>query len=405
MGIAPSLHFVVPVWGEGYVQTYLDYCLPAQLSPGNIPALGIGRGHRYTIYTTRSDYERMAGAQSYRALQQMIAVTVEFLDATLSVKPDAQAVDKYRVKSECYRHSLKRASEDGEAVFALNADIVLANGFVRTAVDLLANGKRVIEVPGPRGLRDPIARTLISHHRASDGASISIEPTELSALWMRNMHPQLKMHFVEGPKGAPFHPSHLYWAVGEEGVIIRGFHLYPILINPTDCAVEFNTTIDDDLVGNLGVTPDEVFLAQDSRDIFCCELSPPDHYVGPMASRGDLNRYVDFYLSYARRNIWNLEHEIIVSGVRDLSPQWDIRRRQSARFTGKLLKRYHAESRRRASPTLYMRMTGTFLPRLHRTRDVAVRAIRPMLPRPLVGALRRVRAAFSKSLRSRNRPP
>lgn len=55
-----------------------------------------------------------------------------------------------------------------------------------------------------------------------------------------DMHPQLSMHFVEGPEGAPFHPSHLYWPVGEEGVVIRGFHLYPIVIDPRDSAVAFS---------------------------------------------------------------------------------------------------------------------------------------------------------------------
>jgi len=51
MGAAPLLHFVVPVWGESYVKTFLDYCLPAQLSPENIPFLGKNGNHGYTIYS------------------------------------------------------------------------------------------------------------------------------------------------------------------------------------------------------------------------------------------------------------------------------------------------------------------------------------------------------------------
>lgn len=404
MGIVPSLHFVVPVWGESYVQTFLDYCLPAQLSPDNIPALGGCSGNSYTIYTTRSDYERIAAAHAYRALQRVIAVTVEFLDSELSPAHYAPTDGKYRVKSECYRHALQRAAERRVAIVALNADILLANGFVRTTVDLLARGKRVIEVPGPRGLRDPIGRTLISRYRGGDGTSINIEPTELSALWMKNMHPQLKMHCVEGPEGAPFHPSHLYWSVGEEGVIIRGFHLYPIVIDARGSAVGFSTTIDDDLVGNLGLSQDEVFLAQDSRDMFCCELSPPDHYVGHMASRGDLSRYVDFYLSYASHNIRNLTQEIIISGVRDLSPQWDLRRKQSASFTRYLLKRYRIEIRRRASQTFYTQITGAFLLSLRATRDLGIRTLRRIVPPPLKGILRRARAAFSGSSKSQHHP-
>lgn len=383
MGIAPSLHFVVPVWGESYVHTFLDYCLPAQLAPENIPALG-GRIHAsYTVYTTHSDYDHIAVSPSFRALQDAIVVRTEFIDDALTPGPAARSDAKYKVKSECYRRALQRAAEDREAVVALNADILLANGFVRTAVELLARGKRVIKVPGPRGLRDPIGRTLISHYRGGDGASISIEPTELSALWMKYMHPQLKMHFIEGPKGGPFHPSHLYWLVGEEGVVIRGFHLYPIVINPRTNSVDFSTTIDDDLVGSLGLSQDEVFLAQDSRDMFCCELSPPGHYVGHMASRGDLSRYVEFYASQARHNIRNLEQEIIICGVRDLGPRWAVRRKESALFTRRLLKRYYAANRYRTLQAIFNRL-------------------KRVIPSPIKARLRRARAAIRGSSNQRD---
>lgn len=404
MGVAPSLHFVVPVWGESYVQTFLDYCLPAQLAPDNIPALGGGSGNSYTIYTTRSDYERIAASHAYRALQQVIAVTVEYLDSELYAAGHAPTDGKYRVKSECYRHALRRAVERRVAIVALNADILLANGFVRTAVDLLARGKRVIQVPGPRGLRDPIGRALISRYRGGEGTSISIEPTELSALWMKNMHPQLKMHCVDGPEGAPFHPSHLYWTVGEEGVIIRGFHLYPIVIDARVGAVGFSSTIDDDLVGNLGLSRDELFLAQDSREMFCCELSPPDCNVGQMATRGDLSRYVDFYLSYARHNIRNLMQEIIISGERDLSPQWDFRRKQSATFTRDLLKRYRVEIRRRASQAFYTPMTRAFVLSLRAASDLGIRTLRRIVLLSLKDLLRRARAAASGSSKSKHHP-
>jgi len=402
MGAAPPLHFVVPVWGEDYVQTFLDYCLPAQLSLGNIPALGGASGNSYTIHTTRSDHERMAESPSFRALQQMIEVTVEFLEVEQPPAHDTPAGDKYRVKSDCYRIALRRAAARGAAVFALNADILLANGFVRTAADLLSRGKLVIEVPGPRGLRDPIGQTLVSRYRGVDDVSITIEPTELAALWLKNMHPQLEMHQVEGPEGAPFHPSHLYWTVGNEGVIIRGFHLYPIVIVPGDDAVRFSTSIDDDLVGSLKLSKGEAFLARDSRDIFCCELSASDHYVGQMASRGDLNRYVDFYLTYARENIRNLQKEIIISGVHDVSSRWDVRREQSATFTTHLLKRYRAEVRRRYLKALRQRIAEAFLLPLRAIRNLAVRVLRRIVPEPLKGVLRRARAAYSNGSRPKD---
>jgi hypothetical protein len=33
------LNVVVPVWGDAYLQKFLEYSLPAQLAAGNIPVL------------------------------------------------------------------------------------------------------------------------------------------------------------------------------------------------------------------------------------------------------------------------------------------------------------------------------------------------------------------------------
>jgi len=370
----------VPIWGEGYVKTFLDYSLPTQLAPDNIPLLDKSVEHSYCIYTTRSDYEHIADAAVFHALQRAISVTVEYIDAELASTRRVSADAKYQIKSNCYRHALQRASERGAAVVALNADILLANGFVRTCVNLLYGGKRIIEVPGPRGLRDPIGETLISRYRASDGVSLVIDPVELSAVWMKHLHPLLRMHFVEGVEGAAFHPSHLYWAVGEEGIVARCFHLYPIVVFPRrNTSVNFSTTIDDDLVANLGLPSDEIFVAQDSREIFCCELSPPEHYVGDIARRGDVGRYVEFFMNHGKHNIGNLEKEILISGAEDLSAQWRGRRKQSARFAHKLIKKYQKANRARDTMA-------------RRQRRLA--SLKRLIPAPVKAVLKRVRATI-----------
>jgi hypothetical protein len=290
------------------------------------------------------------------------------IDKELAASNAASAGAKYTVKSNCYRRSLETARESDAAVFLLNADIVLADGFVQKALEVLSTGKRVIEVVGPRGLKDPIVETLNRQYRLENG-SICITPTQLSALWMLHIHPLLQMHFVEGPDGAPFHPSHLYWAVNGCGVLARCFHLYPIVVYPKSSTIDFSTTIDDDLVENLRLQASERFIAQDSREMFCCELSPPEQYVGNLARRGDLNGYVDVYASYDGRNLANLENAIIISGVSDLGVQWDLHNEQSASFVRGLLKRYRTVHRRRA--------------------------LKNLVPAPLKSAARRVRTALS----------
>src|SRR6185295_18868354 len=84
---------------------------------------------------------------------------------------------KYDVKSDCYRHAIAHAVEQQAALFALNADIVLADGFVRASIELLASGKRVLQVPAPRALMQGACLAL-DRYRVQDG-SLQLNPVEL----------------------------------------------------------------------------------------------------------------------------------------------------------------------------------------------------------------------------------
>ena len=59
--------FFVLVWGEPFVQNFVETTLPAQLSPGNLPALSRAADVTYHIYTDRaSEAALTAGAQDAR---------------------------------------------------------------------------------------------------------------------------------------------------------------------------------------------------------------------------------------------------------------------------------------------------------------------------------------------------
>jgi hypothetical protein len=335
------LHVVVPVWGAEYVATFLDLALPAQLSLGNLPALP--RRPRYVIHTSSSDRATIEAHPATARLREHAELVFQSIDGLLALPA---GYGKYRIKTECYRAEIQQAGRAGAQIVMLNADMLLADGFLARTASLLAEGYKVIEVAGSRGLLGPIARELDAAHRRPDG-TISIGPTELARLWLRNLHPALQRHVVDGPAGESFHPSHLYWPVGQAGMVIRGFHLYPIAIDPISPFISFGGTIDDDLVANLGVRPEACFIAADSREMFCCELSAPDHHVGDVGARGDTEGIVAFYLRHAAGNAAKLETEIIVTAEPELGPDWEAPRAASARYAAELLAALRAEVARR----------------------------------------------------------
>jgi hypothetical protein len=343
-----ALTFAVPVWGAGYVRTYLDVCLPTHLSDGNLGALGGAGEHTYTLFTTADDFRVIEASRAFERLRGMVRVEVEILS------PPGEGVNKYKLKTSCYRHAFEAASGRGAAIFALNADMVLADGFVRRSAELLERGVRLIEVPGPRGVGAAISSALNSNFRSADGVAISVSTRQLADLWLANMHPQLAQHNVEGPEGEPFHPSHLYWLVEGEGVMIRGFHLYPIVVRPPKGEISFNGTIDDDLVANLNLRDHERYLAADSRELFCCELSPAEYEVAAVTTRGNLDAIVDFYCSYSQQNADNVRHEMIITARDKLGPMWAEKHEASRRFVEHLLELYSARLAQRRRDELEM---------------------------------------------------
>jgi hypothetical protein len=78
MPIVP-LSFAVPVWGADYVRTYLDVCLPAQLSQGNLGSLEEGDDHSYTIFTTDNDFGVIQASPAFARLKSLVRTQVEFL--------------------------------------------------------------------------------------------------------------------------------------------------------------------------------------------------------------------------------------------------------------------------------------------------------------------------------------
>ena len=59
-GRAQTFHVVTVVWGQPYVELFLDVALPNQMTPGNLGALR--PGSRYRVFTAPEDVETLAAS-------------------------------------------------------------------------------------------------------------------------------------------------------------------------------------------------------------------------------------------------------------------------------------------------------------------------------------------------------
>ena len=255
--------FSTPVWGAGHVGLFLNVGLPSLLAPGNLPGLTGNPESRYLIYT-QSEYEKdIRAAHSYQRLANILAVEIIPISKKIEVP--------HRTMSDCHGDSLRRAEEVGAATLFIPPDCVWSDGSMVRLEALARSGKSVVHMSGIRLDRDGVVPELADRY-SEERAVLSLAPRDLVGIGLRHLHPIARSHFFNEHDGGLM-PANLAWSVGDEGVLLRCFHLHPLMVKPQGPLAEFKSTIDDDLA--LRACPDSSrdYVVTDSDELLAFEMS------------------------------------------------------------------------------------------------------------------------------------
>lgn len=276
-----KLVFVMPVWGKDYTRLFLDFSLPSQLAPGNLPSISkeseIGR-HRYFIYTTYNDARVIQESSYYTRLKDIIDVEffmLEELNAPIS------SIKKINC---CFRHVADIAREDEYGIVNLGPDVVYSDGSFKTLMRHSTKGKRLIVWGHLRVNKDSAVEELIKLY-GNDG-SLSISSRELVKLGMKHLHNVFKSKFWDSDRFT-VHPCIILWKVKDEGIIGRFFHPAIGIFRPRDKSIvhrvliaDVNKTIDgSELLEKAFPDHDEVYIVEDSDEFFAIELCSDLHSI------------------------------------------------------------------------------------------------------------------------------
>ena len=267
-----------PVWGESHLALFLRIGLPSLLSSGNLPALAAAGPCKYLIYTRESEREILEAAAAFQRLRNTMPTEI--------VAIEIGGLAPHRIMSDCHIDSLRRADEiEGAAVF-VPPDCVWADGSFRRVGEIAQTSKSMIHMSGIRLNRDSVLPSL-SSFCASDGATLSIEARRLVQVGLEHLHPIADRHFWT-EKDGDLMPANLMWTVPGEGLLLRCFHLHPLMVKSQVRFAPFGSTIDDDMA--LSACPDVNgdYVVTDSEDILAFELSGLDRIVGTVCPKGSV---------------------------------------------------------------------------------------------------------------------
>ena len=288
-------HLVMQVWGPAYCRMLTETCLPALLAPGNIPALVAEWPAKFIIFTRDQDIRRITDSPSYARLAAILPVEFKTIDEELRV-------NKYAALTMIHHRVLGTAWYEQAAVVWLVPDAIWSDGSLRTVSRAAAAGKRAVMQPALRVVKDdamPAVKEMLNTP-GFDGFA----PRDLVRLALDHMHPYYRACYWNEPLFNT-NPALVFWPVGNEGVVARGFHLHPLMLFPSRPVRAFNSTFDDDLP--LLACPDiqSIHVVSDSDEAFHIDLTEDDwcEVIPRRAGYGSVFRLLRFAMSAA-----NLHH-------------------------------------------------------------------------------------------------
>ncbi len=233
-----KFHFLLPVWGELYVDRYLRVGLPCQLSEGNLGFLQKEFGlHKYKIYTTAKDATTIENSSAYTALNRVIKTEIHLIDDIVECYR-AGKIHGHGAMTLCHGRGVMDANEEDAAIVFLVADAIIGESSFKNIYDLAYRGKRAIIVGSYSIPANRVIPDLLERYYSPEDLSISVPHRDLVKLSLEYLKaPRKDIDSSERKTFSQEWPLGRSWGVGDEGMIhIAGPH-YPIMVYPLQKAL------------------------------------------------------------------------------------------------------------------------------------------------------------------------
>lgn len=249
------------LWGKEFVDTFLNVTLPIQLDKNNLPLL-LETKSLYRIFTTKTDLERMKKSTVFQKLSTIIEVEIVLFELEKS--------SKYTLSTLFHQEAVDKAWKENKPLIFLTPDAIFSSGFIKRILQS-SEKYRALFCPSLRVSRNAFLQEISKESPEYPDQSFHIENRKLVKVALNTVHPIVESLMYGKPYINKW-PSHLYWKIDEEALWIKGFHLHPLYIWPTE-HVKMKSTIDDDFILSACPNPKDWDFIEDSDDLFICDLT------------------------------------------------------------------------------------------------------------------------------------
>lgn len=215
-----QLQIINVVWGHKYIQTFLEYSLPAQFSKGNLAHLTTKPN--YIIYTNKEGKALIESSEIFKKLENSCHVIFRII----SHRPDTCPFDTL-LKSHI--DAIKQANEIKSPIVFLSPDSIVSAGTFTYCEKAIKEKIRLIAICSARMSLEKYSS--IVRKKTKHKEVVTWSPQELAVTTVQNLHYRGKCLVMENDEISA-HPSQMYWKLDDNNLLARAYHLHPLLIWP-----------------------------------------------------------------------------------------------------------------------------------------------------------------------------
>jgi len=280
-----AICILLPVWGDDYINQFLEQSLPTLLAPGNIPALAKALPTRFVFLSRGDDEATIRAHPAYRHLRRARDVEILPIDDLITQGNHSTTV------TLAYARAVRRTGEAmlDTCFFFLVSDYIMADGSLAAVLARMQAGASAVQA-GNFQLDGEAAEPWLLDRLAGTEASLALKPREVMRWALGCLHPLTAANLVNYPLCHNTDCNRLLWRVDAETLIGRFYLLHMICIRPEVIDFVIGSSCDYSFVPEM-CPSGSVETMTDSDDYLVVEIQPSNHEsrflrLGPGTMKG-----------------------------------------------------------------------------------------------------------------------
>ncbi len=222
-----NVSVLLAVWGEKFIEDFLQLSLPSLLASGNIPALASTYPTRFIILTRKQDILVFEKNPAYQLLKTICVVDF------ISIE-DLIGFGNYAVTlTLAYDRAIRQAGVDMLNTYFvfLTSDYIMANGSMQGLIRHMKRGYSGICAGNFQVTQEGLAPYLQSQINPETQV-LEVNPRELLKQSFQHLHPIVASSFYDQPTSHNYRANRFFFNVDSEVMVGRFYLLHMLCIKP-----------------------------------------------------------------------------------------------------------------------------------------------------------------------------